>query len=82
MSTCTSQGKFEPDAALAVWERAFRAAIEADRKAVLVDVREVGGRVPSTMERYQQGEYIGTLQIEPDTKKEAAPILVLARPLL
>lgn len=49
------RGAFRSDALLEVWESAFRVAIDEGRKAVLVDLRDLEGAPPTTVERYEQG---------------------------
>lgn len=58
------QGTFESDVLLNLWADIFAAAINTDRKAILVDVRELTGTPPNTMERFDHGARVSELQRE------------------
>jgi hypothetical protein len=48
-------GKYSRAEAFRVCDRAFREAASAGRRSVLVDVRGVGGRVPTILDRFETG---------------------------
>jgi hypothetical protein len=56
------RGAFRFDSLLEVWEDAFRVAIDAGRKAVLVDLRGLEGAPLTTIERYEQGVRVANVQ--------------------
>ena len=56
------RGAFRSDSLLDVWESAFRVAIDEGRKAVLVDLRDLEGALPTTIERYEQGVRVAEVQ--------------------
>jgi hypothetical protein len=56
------RGTFESDAMLEVWEKAFQFAAAEGRKAVLVDMRDLTGGPPTTIDRYDQGARVADLQ--------------------
>jgi hypothetical protein len=65
---CT--GMYSRAEALRIGEEAYREAARANRSAVFVDVREVKGRVPAILERFELGVQIAKhyLESEPRTR--------------
>ncbi len=59
------QESFESSALYDLWQDIFAAAVENDRKAVLVDIRDTNGDPPTTVERYDHGVRIAELQWGP-----------------
>lgn len=63
---CT--GMYSRAEALRVGEEAYREAARANRSAVLVDVREVSGRVPTILDRFELGTRIAKHYLESDPR--------------
>ena len=63
-------GMYSRAESLRVGEEAYREAARANRSAMLVDVREVKGRVPAILERFELGVRIAKhyLESEPRTR--------------
>lgn len=54
--------------ALRVGEEAYREAAGANRSAVLIDVREIKGRVPTILDRFEMGVRIARHYLESDPR--------------
>ena len=67
---CT--GLYSRSESLRVGELAFREAARASRKAVLIDVRRVTGRVPSVLERFDFGVRIAKHYLESEPRIRVA----------
>jgi hypothetical protein len=57
-------GEFSPEAIFPLCERFFRTTADANREALLVDLRAVTGREPTLAERYQWAVRIAEIQSE------------------
>jgi len=57
-------GKYSRAEAFRIGDQAFREAIDAGRRNVLVDVRGVSGRIPSILDRFDISIHIATLHLE------------------
>jgi len=57
---CT--GTYALESSLRVFEQAFEIAAKESRRAVLVDIRLLGGSPPTFGERYDQGAHVAKLQ--------------------
>jgi len=55
-------GEFKQGAAEELFEKAFLITEQSDRYAVLVDVRNVTGNPPSSMERFHIGVFVAKLR--------------------
>jgi hypothetical protein len=67
---CT--GLYSRAEALRVGDQAYREAALAKREAILVDVRQVTGRVPSIFDRFEIGVHIAANYQESDTRVRLA----------
>jgi hypothetical protein len=67
---CT--GLYSRAEALRVGEEAYREAARSNRSAVLVDVREVTGRVPTILDRFEMGMRIAKHYLESDPRTRLA----------
>ena len=63
---CT--GIYSRAEALRVGEEAYREAARANRSAVLIDVREIKGRVPTILDRFEMGVRIARHYLESDPR--------------
>ena len=63
---CT--GVYSRAESLRVGEEAYREAARANRSAVLVDVRQVTGRVPTILDRFEMGMRIAKHYLESDPR--------------
>ncbi len=57
-------GKYSRSEAFRVSERAFREAATAGLRSALIDVRDVTGRVPSILDRFDVGVHIASLHFD------------------
>ncbi len=55
-------GDFEQGAVSEVFQSALKAAASQGRQAVLLDVTNMGGKSPTTMERYELGKRVAEMQ--------------------
>ena len=55
-------GVFEQRSALEIFNRAFQITAQKELNAVVIDAREVTGNPPSTMERYEIGDFVAELR--------------------
>lgn len=67
---CT--GMYSRAEALRVGEEAYREAARENRSAILVDVREVSGRVPTILDRFELGARIAKHYLESDPRTRLA----------
>jgi hypothetical protein len=65
-------GMYSRSEALRVGEEAYREAARANRSAALVDVREVSGRVPTILDRFEFGARIAKHYFESDPRARLA----------
>jgi hypothetical protein len=57
-------GRYSRAEAFRVGSQAFRAAAEAGRRSALLDVRDVEGRIPSILDRFDFGVHIAARHFE------------------
>ncbi len=57
-------GKYSRTEAFRVGEQAYREAVDAGRRSVLVDVRGVNGRVPGILDRFDFGVHLASLYLQ------------------
>ncbi|HWN07224.1 MAG TPA: hypothetical protein VNO53_08675 [Steroidobacteraceae bacterium] len=67
---CT--GLYSRAEALRVGDEAYREAARSNRSAVLVDVREITGRVPTILDRFEMGMRIAKHYLESDPRTRLA----------
>jgi len=67
---CT--GLYSRAEALRVGDEAYREAARSNRSAVLVDVREITGRVPTILDRFEMGMHIAKHYLESDPRTRLA----------
>jgi hypothetical protein len=60
----TCSGFYSRAEAMRVSDQAFREAAAAGRRGVLVDVREVRGRIPTILDRFDFGVHIAARHLE------------------
>lgn len=65
-------GMYSRAESLRVGEEAYREAARANRSAMLVDVREVSGRVPTIFDRFELGARIAKHYLESDPRTRLA----------
>jgi len=57
-------GKFSRSEAFRIGELAFREAAVAGRRSVLIDVRDVNGRIPTILDRFDLGVHVASLHLD------------------
>lgn len=57
-------GKFSRSEAYRIGELTFREAARAGRRSALIDVRNVSGRIPTILDRFDFGVHIASLHLE------------------